>query len=422
MSDVLETLRSETDSDRRSPRLLGIFAAWRLQAYGYGCAFIYAVLLVHFYHIGAWLVDGTGLPVYIDFTCAWVAGSQVLQGQAASIYDPAEFLKVQDALVGAGHSAYPYWPYPPIYFLILAPLAMLPYVAAFLTWDLVTLVGCIAVVYLIVRRRAAIALVLASPFAAWNLIDGQSGFLTASLLGASLLVLERRPVLAGVFIGCLTYKPQFGILIPVALVALGQWRAFASAAATTAFLVGTSAAAFGIDIWGAFPRAFIGHTGGILLHDPENTSMFYWGHLQTIYGLIRTLHGGAVLAWFAQGVTALAVAIIIWLVWRSPARYALKAATLSAAALIATPYAQTYDFAAIAIPVAFLARDQIACGLLRGEQTIMLALFGASLGVLVALASVPLGPVIVIALFAIILRRVFYHRRQSASAAFAIIS
>ena len=26
------------------------------------------------------------------------------------------------------------WPYPPIYFLILAPLAALPYVAAFLTW------------------------------------------------------------------------------------------------------------------------------------------------------------------------------------------------------------------------------------------------------------------------------------------------
>ena len=55
--------------------------------------------------------------------------------------------------------------------------------------------------------------------------------------------------------------------------------------------------------------------------------------------------------------------------------------TLSAAALIATPYAFAYDLAAIAIPVAFLASDQIRCGLLRGEQTIMIALFGAILGV-----------------------------------------
>ena len=37
---------------------------------------------------------------------------------------------------------------------------------------------------------------------------------------------------------------------------------------------------------------------------------------------------------------------------------------------LATPYAFGYDMAAIAIPVAFLARDQIRCGLLRGEQTL----------------------------------------------------
>jgi hypothetical protein len=67
----------------------------------------------------------------------------------------------------------------------------------------------------------------------------------------------------------------------------------------------------------------------------------------------------------------LAMAIIVWFVWRSRERYALKAAARSAAvrsaaALVATPYAFAYDLAAIAVPVAFLAKDQIACGLLRG--------------------------------------------------------
>ncbi len=70
------------------------------------------------------------------------------------------------------------------------------------------------------RRREAIALVLASPLTAWNFIAGQSGFLTAAFLGGALLFLERRPVVAGVFIGGLTYKPQFGILLPVALIAV----------------------------------------------------------------------------------------------------------------------------------------------------------------------------------------------------------
>ena len=52
-----------------------------------------------------------------------------------------------------------------------------------------------------------------------NVGHGQNGFLTAALLGGALHWLDRRPWLAGVLIGCLAYKPQFGVLIPVALLA-----------------------------------------------------------------------------------------------------------------------------------------------------------------------------------------------------------
>jgi hypothetical protein len=290
--------------------------------------------------------------------------------------------------------------YPPTFTLILVPLAMLPYFAAFLTWESVTLVSCIAVVYLIVRRQPAISLMLASPFAAWNFLIGQNGFLTASLLGASLVLLERRPMLAGVFIGCLTYKPQFGILLPVALIAARQWRACVSAAVTTVFLGAASAAAFGIDVWAAFPRALFAEGSETMFASPD------WGFLlQSVYGLILVLHGGATLAWLAQGVAAAGAGVIVWLVWRSPTRYALKAATLSTAALIATPYAFAYDLAAIAIPVGFLASDQIRCGLLRGEQTTLIALFVVSLAVIPAAGKAPIGSVILIALLCLILRR-----------------
>jgi hypothetical protein len=87
-----------------------------------------------------------------------------------------------------------------------------------------------------------------------------------------------------------------------------------------------------------------------------------------------------------------------------------------AATLIATPDALAYDLAAIAIPIAFLASDQIRCGLLRGEQTILLAMFGTVLAVLVTFVdrpvettfgSGPLGPVVMITVLGIVLRRVF---------------
>jgi hypothetical protein len=295
--------------------------------------------------------------------------------------------------------------YPPTFTLFLFPVAMLPYVTAFLTWESVTLAGCIAVVYLIVRRQPAISLMLASPFTAWNFLIGQNGFLTASLLGGSLLFLERRPVLAGLFIGCLTYKPQFGILLPVALVAARQWRACVSATSTAIFLVAASVADFGTDAWAAFPGALFAQGSEAMSAGPE------WGFpFQTVYGLIRFLNGGAALALFAQVATALGVGVMVWLIWRSPVRYALKAAALSTGALIATPYALAYDLAAMTVPVAFLASDQIRCGLLRGEQTTMIALFVASLAVIPTTGKAPVGAVILVALLYLILRRVLRQR------------
>jgi arabinofuranan 3-O-arabinosyltransferase len=39
-------------------------------------------------------------------------------------------------------------------------------------------------------------------------------------------------VLAGICLGLLTYKPQFGLLFPIALIAVGHWRVFVSASVT----------------------------------------------------------------------------------------------------------------------------------------------------------------------------------------------
>jgi hypothetical protein len=352
-----------------------------------------------------------GLPIYTDFTYEWAAALQAANGHGALLYDPAISVEMQPVVGGASGDIYPIWPYPPTFLLMLAPFTALGYLRAFIAWDLLTLLGCVTVVYLIVRRRAAIAVVLAAPFTAWNFLAAQNGFLTASLLGASLLFLERRPVLAGVFIGCLTYKPQFGILFPVALLAAGQWRAIASCAITVLVLVGVTVAAFGAGVWTAFPRGLLAQAGLNLLADPDSN----WGYLQSAYGLIRSLHGPARLAWLAQGLVTLGGAVTVWIVWRSRTRYELKAAILSAAALLATPYAFAYDMAAIVISAGFLATDQLNRGLLQGEKTMWIILFGAPLAVLVTLGDnaggttfggTPICLFAAVMLFGVILRRV----------------
>jgi arabinofuranan 3-O-arabinosyltransferase len=423
MSECLDTPGTAAGSDRQPPRLLGIFAAWRLRAYGYGITIVYAYVLIHLYRVGAWIVDTEGYPHYTEFTPFWVAAVQAVHGKAALLSGPAEFIQIQNELLGKEQAFY-FWGYPPTYLLVLAPLGVLSYRTAFLSYEVVTLLGLIIVVCFIVRRSAAVALVLASPYTVWNFLAGANGFLTASLLGASLLLLERRPVLAGVFLGCLTYKPHFGILFPVALLASKQWRVIASAAATTVVLVGASMIAFGTDLWSALPAEINLDAGLSLGADPDGK----WGYFQTVYGLARTLRSGAGPAWFAQAITTIGVIATVWVVWRSPVRYELKAATLSAAALIATPYAFSYDMAAIAIPIAFLAKDQMSFGLLRGEQTMLIGLFTLVLALLavfrdppdgIPFGSLPIGPVVVIALLAIVLRRALSHAPEPVSLAAA---
>jgi len=115
----------------------------------------------------------------------------------------------------------------------------------------------------------------------------------------------------------------------------------------------------------------------------------------------------------------------VWIIWRSRVSYELKAAILSAAALLATPYAFAYDMAAIVIPAAFLATDQLRRGLFRGEKTMWIVLFGAPLAVLATLGDNAAGktfggtPVCLFAAFmlsCVILRRAFLRDPASSAA------
>jgi arabinofuranan 3-O-arabinosyltransferase len=420
MSDF--ALSSGSRLSLKGVRPLRFFEEARLQAYGYTVAIIYVIAFVHFYRVGAWILDAEGAPAYTEFTTIWVTGIEALRGGAARLYDSTEFLKIQAAVLGNREFFYPNWPYPPTFLLIAAPFGALPYFYAFLAWGAITLLGFVVVIYSIVRRLPAIALALACPFTAWNFLAGQNGFLTGALLGAGLLCLERRPILAGVFIGCLTYKPQFGILFPVALIASRQWRTFAAAAITAAVLAGISIAAFGLGPWQLLPEALLTQNSVVLFAGGQADGLDDWGRIQTVYGIVRLLHGGAGLASLLQAVSTLVFTLIVWIVWRSAARHALKAAVFSAAALIATPYAFSYDLAAIAVPVAFLVADQLRHGLLRGEQTVLLALFGGLLAALVVFqdppegltfGSLPLGPVLVIPLLALVVRRLSWGDLQN---------
>lgn len=318
-----------------------------------GVALAYAVFLAAMFAAHFWLRDASGAPVANDFVDVFAAGKLAAAGHAASAYDWNAHRAAEVAAIGHNFSGYFGWHYPPPFLFIAVALSILPYFASFFFWIALTLPPYALVLSRVAAKREAMPWALAFPAVLLNAYVGQNGFFTAALFGAMLLTLKDRPLLSGVFLGLLTYKPQFGILIPVALIAGAHWRALGSATVTAALMAMLSLLAFGLVTWVAFFHS-IPHTTQMILAGGHAG----WNKLQTIYGFARWIGAGDTAAWWWQiGVAAL-MALGLALMWRGRFPFALKAAALCAATLLATPYAYIYDFPLLALAIAFLYRHR----------------------------------------------------------------
>lgn len=145
-------------------------------------------------------------------------------------------------------------------------------------------------------------LVLAFPPVIVTLTHGQTAFLVAALLGGGLLLVEKRPWLAGVLIGLATIKPQFGLLVPLALLASGQWRVIAGAAVSALALAGLSALAFGPQVWADW-LAITGDAGSA-----TDSGVIGFGKMVSPFAGLRLLGVPGSIAFAVQGAISLAVA------------------------------------------------------------------------------------------------------------------
>src|SRR6185503_14603414 len=172
-----------------------------LQLILFGLTAAYVSLLLALLAGGHWLFDQQGHGFPTDFVNIWSAGGLVLAGNPAGVYDWATHKQAEVAALGADFPTYFGWPYPPPILFVAALVAFLPYGAAFVAWTAVTLPLYAAVVRRIVGDKLGLFLACGFPGALWNLAVGQNGFVTAALIGGTLLTLDRRPIIAGCCLG-----------------------------------------------------------------------------------------------------------------------------------------------------------------------------------------------------------------------------
>jgi arabinofuranan 3-O-arabinosyltransferase len=364
-----------------------------------------------------WIYDPTGLVIPTDFVNVWAAGKLVLDGTPALAYDWDIQKKVEVALLGQDFTGYFAWHYPPPFLFVAAFLAQFPYAVAFAGWMAISFVPYLAVVRGIVGRPFGLVLAVAFPIVFSNTLVGQNGFLTAALVGGTLYFLPVRPVLAGICLGLLSYKPQYGLLFPIVLIAAGQWRAFLSAAVTVIALVLVSQFAFGTEAWKAFFHWIPRFSQYFLSEGLPLDGKATWWKLQSLYSMLRFLGGPESFAWAVHWVFTASVATVLALMWRSRVPYTLKAAALAAGTLLVTPYLFMYDMMVLAIPVAFLVR----LGLKSGFRPYELPALGLALALIVSFifAGFPFGLGATLIVSSLVLRRAGPWWRREPSQALA---
>jgi len=352
------------------------------------CVYLLASLIA-----GSWIVDPGGQQIATDFVNVWASGRQALAGDPAAAYDAALHKQAEVAALGHSFSGEYPWIYPPTFFLIATLLAMVPFVPAYAAWMAITFPAYVASMRAILAHRAGVLLACAYPGILSNIIVGQNGFATAALIGWALIVLKRRPMLAGCCVGLLSFKPHLGVLFPLVLVFGRHWRALAAAAGTTVLLALASCFAFGIETWHAFFQSLPVASQAALADGRAD-----WAKLQSVFAVVRLMGGGASLAWAVHLSFAAATAVVLCALWDSKINYELKAAALATCTLLVTPYLFLYDLVVLAVPMAFLLRIGWSSGFLPGELP---ALAFASLLVLIfplVTAPVGLAAILVVAL------------------------
>jgi hypothetical protein len=360
--------------------------------------------------------DVFGRPLGTDFAQVWVAGGEVLGGHPQEPYDVQAHVAAQRAFFGAASDVYG-WHYPPYFLALAALLALMPYAGALALWQITTLPLYLAGIRGALRRsglcgRDILVASVAFPAVFINLTHGQNGFLTAGLFAGALLCLEKRPWLAGMLFALLVYKPQFGLVIPVALIAGGHWRALLAGTVSFIALTAANVGAFGVQTWTAF-RQSLGFTRHVVLE----AGNIGWEKIQSVFSAVRMLGGSVTEAYVLQAVlSASVIGAIAWL-WHSRADTRLKYAALMSGALLTTPYCLDYDMVLIGPAMAFLVAHALENGFAPFERTLLAAIWFAPLlaRLISKLSYIPLGPMAMITLLALILLRarkqLFEHER-----------
>jgi alpha-1,2-mannosyltransferase len=282
--------------------------------------------------------DPVGYLIGRDFVNTWLGAQLALTGDPAPYFGIDAYWALLAEKFGP---AYPLhiWSYPPHFLLFSWPLGFMPYMTAYIVYCVLGLILYVVVVNEGRRRIDHLLLLVLSPAVTLNIWTGQNGFVTTALLVGGLIMLDRRPILAGVLFGLLSIKPQLGVLLPLILALTGRWRTIAAAAVTIVALVVVASIAFGWKIWPAYWYDAMPTQSKVVLDGFSH----YMVHMPTAFMNAKVAGLPLMAAIVIQAAVSVAtIAAVAW-TFRRRRDPDLSTALFVTAIFTVTPYAFNYD-------------------------------------------------------------------------------
>ena len=334
--------------------------------------------------------------LFPDFLVFWAAARAFIEHKPGLIYDLDLFTQYQNVLFADRFRSTVYFRpflYPPIWLLMVAPLGLIAVAKAYTLF--ITGTMALATAFLARRDPWGWLAILTSPAATWVVLAGQNTFLSVALFYGGLHVLARSPVLAGILLGLLSYKPQIWVLVPLALLAARQWRALFAMAATVLVLILVSAAVFGPAFWLTFVDAAREATS------PEVAEVMFrriYMHMTTLVAAGRIVGLSPALSGIVQMAGVVLAVVAVWLSFSRKGQSDAQIAVLATATFLVSPYTLNYDLLLLMPAAVAMFRLGIADGFRSMERVVLFLLWPIpTVGMALNRLDLPLMPLIILA-------------------------
>jgi hypothetical protein len=339
-----------------------------------------------------------------DFPNFWAGGRAALSGEVAILTDLDAYNDWLHEMFGGdvGRRYHYIFSYPPNVLPLLAPLGLLGYGAALYVFTAVSLaLAAVLGWWLSGRAWFAGLLMVLSPGLLASIFNGHPGMFLAGLLVPGVLLLERRPAIAGLLLGLATVKPQLGLLVMLILLVRCNWPAILAALASAVALAGLSLVLYGIEPWIAYVAVIAPRQVAVLQQIYDKSFVYFIPTPFAIFTWLRLPLAWAQALQAGCGLLAAGASVYVWLRSRDEA---LRTLGLMLATALLLPYFNNYDLTMLALAqVVFLYRSPAALQMASPVHVVLwtvaalsppLAVFGAPVGAL----ALALGLVVVVML------------------------